>query len=191
MAGTQYHGSVGFACVNPFVTHWISSIFFLNRSNFPHIQCLSYVISVYHILKMLFQNVLPWILICFCIVYFVHRTINLFWIWIWIWAEYVRDWLKGLNAIQFYNHKLSPLTKHRNQRSVLPISLEVMGVICYFVLQILYGARPSTGMVLTTKLYIIKQYHEGLLSGIYVHLSALRSAHHNCYHFPGCPCIDF
>ena len=33
---------------------------------------------------MLFQNVLPWILICFCIVYFVHRTINLFWIWIWI-----------------------------------------------------------------------------------------------------------
>ena len=35
---------------------------------------------------MLFQNVLPWILICFCIVYFVHRTINLFWIWIWIWT---------------------------------------------------------------------------------------------------------
>ena len=36
---------------------------------------------------MLFQNVLPWILICFCIVYFVHRTINLFWIWIWIWTS--------------------------------------------------------------------------------------------------------
>ena len=51
---------------------------FLNQSNVLRIQCLPYAISVYHILKMLFQNVLPWISICFCIVYFVHRTINLF-----------------------------------------------------------------------------------------------------------------
>ena len=45
---------------------------FLNRSNVLHIQNPSYVISVYHI-----QNVLPWTLICFCIVHFLHRTINL------------------------------------------------------------------------------------------------------------------